>query len=170
MFLRSVAIASLVAVSLGQIAIAQPLIPAQTLAQLSGEAEGRFGEGRVLQQLNLSQEQRQQIQRIFQQYRSQIMARRQSLQGAQGELQQLMASNASAATVRSKHQEVRRLRQELGDLFFESTLEVREILTPEQRSEFAQIMQQGRQRLREGRPQPLMTPLYFGDCLPSAFQ
>jgi Spy/CpxP family protein refolding chaperone len=47
--------------------------------------------------------------------------------------------------MREKHRQIIGLRQQLKEVQFESTLAMREVLTPEQRSQLAQMMQQRRQ-------------------------
>jgi Spy/CpxP family protein refolding chaperone len=47
--------------------------------------------------------------------------------------------------MREKHRQIIGLRQQLEEVQFESTLAMREVLTPEQRSQLAQLMQQRRQ-------------------------
>ena len=52
----------------------------------------------------------------------------------------MMASAESPTTIRNKHQEILKLRQELGELQLETMLATREILTVEQRQDFAEIL------------------------------
>jgi periplasmic protein CpxP/Spy len=54
----------------------------------------------------------------------------------------MMAGQATASQMRDKHRQIMGLRQQLQDLQFESTLAMRELLTSEQRSQLAQLMQQ----------------------------
>jgi Spy/CpxP family protein refolding chaperone len=60
-----------------------------------------------------------------------------------------MNSTASASQIRSKNQQVEELQQQLQKLRFESMLEMREVMTPEQRAKFVQLMQQRRQQKGE---------------------
>ena len=53
----------------------------------------------------------------------------------------MMAGTESAELVRAKHEEIARFRQQLGELHFKSMLATREILTPQQRQKFAEIIQ-----------------------------
>jgi hypothetical protein len=43
--------------------------------------------------------------------------------------------------IRAKHQQISANRQEMSNLQFESFLEIRQVLTPAQRTEFSQLMQ-----------------------------
>lgn len=61
------------------------------------------------------------------------------------QLNQLIQGNASANRVRQKLQQVQSLQHEIADNKFEQILEIREILTPEQRVKLQQIMEQRRQ-------------------------
>ena len=63
----------------------------------------------------------------------------------------MMQGNASENDLRNKHQEIVSLRQQMGNLRFESMLEMRKVLTPEQRQQFVQLMQE-RRRMRSRNP------------------
>ena len=64
------------------------------------------------------------------------------------ELNSLLSNNASDRDIRSKHQQISRNRQEMSNLQFESFLEIRQVLTPAQRTEFSQLMQERRPNSR----------------------
>lgn len=114
----------------------------QSLAQTPRRSRGQQFKERFIEQLNLTEDQKQKMEEIRQQYQGQISQYRETLRAAQKELGDMMAGTNSADAIRAKHQEVINLRQELGELRFESILEMREVLTPEQRSQFAQLMKQ----------------------------
>ncbi len=97
-----------------------------------------------LQELNLSPTQKQQIEQIRHQYQEQINLKNQTLHSAQQKLMEMMTGTDSKEAVRYQCQQVLSLRQELEKLRFESILDTREILTPEQRQKFAEIMQSRR--------------------------
>ena len=61
-------------------------------------------------------------------------------------MRSLLASNASEEQLRKQHQNIQGLRQQLGNNRFETMLQVREILTPEQRTQMAELMEQKRGR------------------------
>ena len=98
--------------------------------------------GQVIDELNLSDAQKQKIKQIHQQYQGQISQSQESLRSAQQRLSQMMVSTDSSAAIRTQHQEVIQLRQALDNLRFESMLAMREVLTLKQRRQFAQLMQQ----------------------------
>ncbi|MDX2098091.1 MAG: Spy/CpxP family protein refolding chaperone [Leptolyngbyaceae cyanobacterium bins.59] len=104
---------------------------------------GPGGRDGFLRDLNLSQDQIQKIQAIRNQYKDRMNQRRQAFQQAQRELRTLMAGTASRGQVQEKFRQVQSLRQQLEELHFNSMLEMREVLTPEQRQKFADRMQQG---------------------------
>lgn len=95
----------------------------------------------LFQQLNLSHQQKRKIKRIRQQYQAQIIQLKENLQLAQQQLAAMMAGTDSAAVIRAKHEEIAQFRQQLATLHFESMLATREILTPQQRQKFAEIIE-----------------------------
>lgn len=95
----------------------------------------------LFQQLNLSHQQKQKIKQIRQQYQAQIIQLRENLQLAQQQLAVMMAGTDSVAVIRAKHEEIAQFRQQLAALHFESMLATREILTPQQRQKFAEIIE-----------------------------
>ena len=104
--------------------------------------------GQVIDELNLSNAQKQKIKQIHQQYQGQISQSQESLRSAQQRLSQMMVGTDSSIAIRRQHQKVVQLRQALDNLRFESMLAMREVLTPEQRRQFAQLMQQSRDDFR----------------------
>lgn len=137
--------------SLGSaVAFAAPkaLLP-QTIAQ---NTEGRRPHGqyweKLTQELNLTPEQVQKVQAIRDQSKDEIAQRRQAVVQARQELQDLMASTASADQIREKHRQVETLGQQVMDLKFEQMLAIREVLTPEQRRQAASLMQKRREDFR----------------------
>ncbi len=119
------------------------------MGQMPGGGQGMDGEmggpgGRMLEQLDLSDTQKQQMQDIRDSYQDRIEPLQERLRTQQDELRDLMAGNASDSEIRTKHNEVLSLRQELGNLHFESMLEVRNVLTESQRAEMAELMENRR--------------------------
>ena len=95
----------------------------------------------LFQQLNLSRQQKRKIKRIRQQYQAQITQLKENLRVAQQQLAAMMAGTDSVAVIRAKHEEIAQFRQQLATLHFESMLATREILTPQQRQKFAEIIE-----------------------------
>lgn len=158
--LRRVSVLTVLMISLGSaVAFANPnsLLP-QAIAQ-NTEEESRPNRGRgkaqLFQELNLAPEQTQQIEAIRNQYQDQISQRKQAVRQARQELVELMASTASQNQIREKYRQVETLKQQVADIKFESMLAMREVLTPEQRRQFAERKQNrwGNYRNRERREQ-----------------
>ncbi|MDJ0509610.1 MAG: Spy/CpxP family protein refolding chaperone [Crocosphaera sp.] len=101
--------------------------------------------------LNLSDEQMQQLSAIRKKYRPQMQQLREQMRSKGEEISQMMQGNASENDLRNKHQEIINLRQQMGNLRFESMLEMRKVLNLEQRQQFVQLMQK-RRRMRSSNP------------------
>ncbi|MCS6813504.1 MAG: Spy/CpxP family protein refolding chaperone [Cyanobacteria bacterium] len=106
--------------------------------------------GDLLRELNLSPQQTRQIQAIRNRYQGQIEQRKRAVAEAQQQLRSLMSGDASADQLRQQFRQVQAARQELAELHFNSLLEMRAILTPEQRRKFADLVDR-RPPLRGGR-------------------
>lgn len=112
-----------------------------------GKKFNRGDRGKILQeQLELSTEQTQQIETIQQQSKSATEALRQQLRENHQQMQSLIASDASDDELRQQHDRIQALRQQLNDSRFETRLQIREVLTPEQRNRLAELMQQRSER------------------------
>lgn len=110
----------------------------------------RDGNNRFMERLDLSEEQKNQIAQIREKYRQRFRPLRERSQSLRQELQTMLNGNASDSQIRAKHRELLSVRQELANLRFESTLEMRNVMTLEQRREFAELMEERRQRYRRG--------------------
>jgi len=148
MLLRNISLfAALAAVSLVNIsdAVAVPNFENnnRVVAQKQGDRRQRW-----IEKLNLSQEQKNQIAEIREKYRDRISPLREKYKSARQELRTMLNGTARDAQIRAKHREVVRLRQQLENLRFDSTLEMRNVMTVEQRQEFAKLMEERRQRHR----------------------
>ena len=148
MLLRRVSGLSFLLLSLGcVVALANPqpnFFRTQMAQSFESPQEQNWGRQRLMQELDLTPEQQQNLQAIRAQYKDQINQRQQDLRQASQELRSLMISDADTNQIRAKHQQVQQLRQQLEELNFESMLAMREVLTPEQRREFGQLMEQRR--------------------------
>jgi periplasmic protein CpxP/Spy len=121
-------------------------VRAQLLIAQNGEITiPAGGVGKLVKELNLTPTQIQRLQKLRAASRSKTKERRQALRVAKYELAQLIQGNASTDEIRQKRQQVQALQKDLADDRFESTLAIREILTPEQRMKLYQIMEQRRQ-------------------------
>ncbi|MDJ1183407.1 Spy/CpxP family protein refolding chaperone [Roseofilum casamattae] len=131
------------------------------LAQRGPGQRGNRGD-RLIQELNLSPDQQQQMQAIKSRYQPQMEAQKEQVQQAREQLRDLMVSNASDGQIRAQHQQVQQLMQQMGNLRFNSMLEVRAILDSSQRQQFANLMEQkhrgGRPGGRRGQPGNVESP------------
>ena len=100
----------------------------------------------MLQQLNLTPEQSQRIEAIKEEFQTKNAAIDEQMEDNYQERRGFLTSDASVEELRAKHQEIQTLRQQLGNNRFEMMLELREVLTPEQRSQLAELMEQKRNR------------------------
>ncbi len=105
--------------------------------------------GNLTKELNLSGDQIQKLQQLRKNTQGKNKERRQTLQAAKQELNQLIQGNASTDRIRQNRQQVQSLQREIADTNFENTLAIREILTPEQRVKLQQIMEQRRQKRQQ---------------------
>lgn len=118
------------------------------LSQMKHDKRGGRGRGmeRIMQQLNLTPEQSEQIKAIKEQSKTQTQALMQQMQTSREEMRSLLASDSSPEQLREQHQTVQNLHQELSTNRFETMLEMREVLTPEQRTQMVELIEQRRDR------------------------
>ena len=117
-------------------------LPIDSLAERGNNVD--MPSGRVLKQLNLSPEQLQKLKTIRDRQLTQIRDLGQQSRQANKELRDMLAGTESSDVIRSKHTQVLNLQQELRKQHFERMLVMREILTPQQRSQLNEIMQKHR--------------------------
>lgn len=148
MFLRRFSLLAVLMLSLGSSAVlAKPnMLFAQ--AQPNVPSNNRGDRNRLMESLNLSQDQVQRLEAIRQQYKDRISQQKQALSQAQQELRTLMVGTGSASDIRTKYNQVKGLRQQLADLRFESMLAMRDVLNVEQRQKFVELMQNRRGKFR----------------------
>ncbi len=120
----------------------------------SDQSPGEQFWDKLTQDLNLKQDQVQKIQAIRNQYKDKTAQPRQALKQADQELQALMATTASEDEIREKYLQVENLKQQVQSLQFDQMLAIREVLTPEQRSQAAELIQKTQQKLTERFKQP----------------
>ncbi|MBW4493680.1 MAG: Spy/CpxP family protein refolding chaperone [Oscillatoria princeps RMCB-10] len=160
MLLRRISVLAVLMLALGNAgALAQSApVPEEPVAQRPGDdgPPGR-GPGDLFEQLNLSQDQVQKMQQIRERYKNQMQQQQQTLRQAEEEFRNMMAGTADKNQLREKHRQVQGLREQMGELRFESMLEMREVLTAEQRRQMSELMQQRRPGMRNapgsGKPQ-----------------
>jgi protein CpxP len=123
----------------------EPNLIAQSNRRLTRKGEGSEA---LMKQLNLSSQQQQQLTAIRQKYQGQMKQLREQLRQNQQELKTMMDGTTPANTIMAKHDQVMELRQQLDKLRFQSMLESRDVLNPDQRKQFAQLMDQRRESWR----------------------
>ena len=99
-----------------------------------------------LQSLDLSDQQMARIGEIYQQSRGETSSLRQQLREERERMYSLLTSDVDSDQIWQIHQNVQSLNQALENQRFEALLEVREVLTPEQRVQVAESLRQYRER------------------------
>jgi protein CpxP len=139
--------------------LAVPVIGGLSAAQLQAQS-GRPGMGggpgrnagphgdhaeRLIETLDLSEAQVAQIRAIREGDRDTMQALHANLRTEREAMHDLMAGTASEAELRAQHEEIQTLHREVADLRFENMLAVRNVLTPEQRTDLSERMEQRRE-------------------------
>jgi len=106
-----------------------------------------------LQSLDLSDQQMARIREIYQQSRGETSSLRQQLREERERMYSLLTSDVGSDQILQIHQQVQSLQQELENQRFEAMLEVREVLTPEQRVQVAESIRQYQGRRSSNRRQ-----------------
>jgi periplasmic protein CpxP/Spy len=122
----------------------EPEILAQVPNRPDRDESGDMPSGRMLKQLNLSTEQLQKLKAIRDRDLTRIRELAQQSRQANTELRDLLAGSESSDVIRAKHNQALNLQQELRKQHFERMLAMREVLTPQQRSQLKEIMQKNR--------------------------
>lgn len=163
MFANRLSLLAALMLALGTTTAAYAAVPQvfgeQTIAQRPGgnnpgrvsQGDGQWGKKQGwLEQLNLTPEQQQEIQAIRDRYQSQMQTSRDEMRQNMERMGQMMSGNTSDNELRNQHNQILQARQQMGQMQFEQMLAIRNVLTPEQRQQFAQLMQQRREN-RENR-------------------
>ncbi len=125
---------------------ADTLSSTKIVAQATTPSTQKGERGNRFQQLNLSTEQQAQIKTIREQSKTSNQGLRDQMKTAREQLKTLLASNnASEDSIRQAHQQVQSLAQQMGDRRFDTMLQVRQVLTPEQRTKLAELQKAGAQ-------------------------
>lgn len=117
---------------------------------MGNENKGWMKEDKMMGRLNLTPEQRQKMAAVREKYWPQISSLKEQLRAERNILREMMAKNESETNLRNQHQKIIALEQKIQTLSFESMLEMRNILTPEQRQQWGDLLRQ-RQASRPGR-------------------
>lgn len=159
MYFRRISALTLLMLSLGSTAAFAAPNPQQSLRQYSdeiaqqpGRKPGMGNADRVFEQLGLSDAQKAQLKSIRDKYQPQLTSQRQAFEKAQKELRTLMTSNADKSQILEKRSQVMAIKQKLDDLRFQSMLEMREVLNPQQRTKLDELMKQRHQNMKNQGP------------------
>ena len=128
----------------------RPSLIAQRSA--GGDRSGGFQEGRWLEELDLSTEQAESIQSIREEAKQTMEPLRERLQQEREALRsQLAGDTATDQQLREQHGRIQDMHQELGAQRFDTMLAIRRVLTPEQRAQMSELMEQRRAQRGQGR-------------------
>ncbi len=100
------------------------------------------------QALKLSPQQLTQVQAVEAKYKPQAQQQQTQLNQAEAVLEKLLVDGASNDDIRAQHQVIQTYRRELEGTRLEAALEIKEILTPAQRQQLAEMNRQRLVRLR----------------------
>jgi len=131
--------------------------PGVQIAQHEGHRGKRGGKGggfkKVLDQLNLSSEQSTQIEAIHDSKKQESETLHEQVKAQKEAMRDLFASDASDSELLQQHQEIQNLKQQIGTNRFEGMLEIRAVLTPEQKAQLTELMQERHNQRKERRDQ-----------------
>lgn len=120
------------------------------IAQLRAKRGKKGGRGnrinKVLKQLDLTTEQSAQIETIKESSRASKESLGEQMRAEKQEMRSLFQSDASSAALTQQHQKLQNLRQQMSNNRFETMLQIREVLTSEQRAQMAELISQRGER------------------------
>ncbi len=126
-------------------------IIAQGYDRPDDDLEGE-GKGKIWRKLNLSTEQQKEMRGIRQKYKPQMSSLREQIQSEREKLDTMMKAEESETTLRNQHQKIVQIDQQIHNLRFESMLEMRSVLSSEQRQEFQEMMNERRASHQRRKP------------------
>jgi Spy/CpxP family protein refolding chaperone len=97
-----------------------------------------------MERLNLTAEQQKQMESIRNKYQPQMTSLREQITVERDKMSTMLKNNDSQNNLRSQHQKISTMQEKMNNLRFESMLEAREILTPQQRQQFSENMDERR--------------------------
>lgn len=112
----------------------------------------------VLRALNLSDVQKQQIRSILEKDRETRRAVVQELRTKEQELRTMMDGNATREALMQKFSQIQNLRRQNEQRRFDQMLSMREILTPQQRTELSKVAKEANSNFRERRQRRFLRP------------
>jgi periplasmic protein CpxP/Spy len=112
----------------------------------------------IFKALNLSDTQKQQIQAILGRDRETQRAAVQELRAKEQELRAMMDGNATREALIQKFSQLQNLKRQNEQRRFDQMLSMREILTPQQRSELSKVAKDANSNIRERRQRRFLRP------------
>jgi len=106
------------------------------ISQAQAESDHKRRKDAWLEELNLSPEQQEQLKQIREKNKEGIKKQKQAMKAERRKLQEAFQSDASDATIKAQFNKVQDQRRAFGEARFDQVLEIRKILTPEQRKKF----------------------------------
>jgi protein CpxP len=132
------------------------------ISDSSASAQGNYRgggsrQGRVMDRLNLTPEQKQRMQTIHKETQEQMKPLRQEMRQAQQERKSLLQNNnASTQQLQGNFDKIQGIKNRIAQIQFNRMTKMRDVLTPEQRSQMEKMMQERRGNRggqRQGKPQ-----------------
>lgn len=108
----------------------------------------RAWESRLQQQLNLSEQQTEAIRQMRERQATAMKQHGQALRQAQAQLRRLVLTEADEGAIQSKQAEVQRLLADTVQMRVDRLKELSTVLTPQQREQFAELMEKPRRMHR----------------------
>lgn len=100
------------------------------------------GQGRIMDKLNLTADQKQQMQTIHKDTQAKMKPLRQELRQAQQERKSLIDSNASTQQLQGNFDKIQDIKKRIAQVEFDRMTAMRNVLTPEQRAQMTKLMQE----------------------------
>lgn len=111
-------------------------------------ADKNWRKEKFTEKLNLTSLQQEQVENIRSEYHPQIRSLRENIRSERQKLAEMMKNNQSEDDLRSQHAKIMDLDQQIHSLRFDSMLAIREVLTEQQRQQWAELMQEHKSRHR----------------------
>jgi Spy/CpxP family protein refolding chaperone len=109
-----------------------------------GEEMGQPKQNKLLQELNLTPQQKQRVKELRLKMRPKVQSHKQALTKAKQELADLQAANAPADKIQAKKKQIQSLQQATATMRKQYTAALKEILTPEQWTKLQKLKKEKR--------------------------
>jgi len=114
------------------------------LLPTAGFARGRGGDGeqRILKQLDLTKEQKEQLSKMRESSKEEFKRLRTERKQIRNELKEAFMNDKSDSELTAIHKKMQDLQTKMGDLRFNKVLKIHNLLTKDQRAKFYQLKEQ----------------------------